>query len=157
MPSWFVPPFESVVVSTERNTRAKTQRTDDFAGGEAPTAGGQPNAAGGTLRLQPKLCRAAARRPALPTDRYIGYLHRAPPAREAHDMPATEDSLTTFMMERPLHYLWGLVADLAIALYTIVCGSLAVLGVFICRAGWPVDVLSRIWCNLIVWTCGIRI
>jgi 1-acyl-sn-glycerol-3-phosphate acyltransferase len=72
-------------------------------------------------------------------------------------MPARYQSLTTFIRERPLHYLWGLAADVAIVVYTAILGPLAVLGVLLLRRGWPADVIGRIWCRLIIWTCGIRV
>lgn len=72
-------------------------------------------------------------------------------------MSARYQSLTTFIRERPFHYLWGLAADLCIILYTIFLGPLAALGVLVVRRGWPADVIGRIWCRLIVRTCGIRV
>jgi len=72
-------------------------------------------------------------------------------------MSARYRSLTTFIRERPFHYLWGLFADLAIIAYTIVLAPVAALGVLILRQGWPADVIGRIWCRLIIWTCGIRV
>ncbi len=70
---------------------------------------------------------------------------------------ASRDSLIAFMWEHPLHYLWGLCADIGIVLYTLILGPLAILAALITRRGWPVDVLGRLWCRLIVWTCGIRV
>lgn len=72
-------------------------------------------------------------------------------------MQAHDQSLVSFATERPLHYLWGLVADLAFAAYTLIFGPLAILGVLITRSGRPVDVAARIWARLIARTCGIRI
>jgi 1-acyl-sn-glycerol-3-phosphate acyltransferase len=66
-------------------------------------------------------------------------------------------SLLTFVRERPFHYLWGLAADLGIIIYTIILGPMAVLGVLVVRRGWPADVIGRIWCRLILWTCGIQV
>jgi 1-acyl-sn-glycerol-3-phosphate acyltransferase len=67
------------------------------------------------------------------------------------------ESLATFVRERPFHYLWGLCADAGIFLYTVVLGPLAVIGALITRRGWIVDVIGRLWCRLIVATCGIEI
>jgi 1-acyl-sn-glycerol-3-phosphate acyltransferase len=67
------------------------------------------------------------------------------------------ESLATFVRERPAHYLWGLGADLGIFLYTIVLGPIAALLAVATRSGRPIDVLGRLWCRLIVWTCGIRV
>jgi 1-acyl-sn-glycerol-3-phosphate acyltransferase len=72
-------------------------------------------------------------------------------------MPARYQSLTTFIRERPFHYLWGLAADLAIFVYTIILGPAAALGVLTLRRGWPADVIGRVWCRLIIWTCGIDV
>jgi len=72
-------------------------------------------------------------------------------------MPAADDSLASFALGHPLHYLWGLAADLAFAVYTLTLGPLAILSVFLTRSGRPVDVLGRIWAKLIVWTCGIQL
>ena len=58
-------------------------------------------------------------------------------------MSARHQSLGIFIRERPLHYLWGLAADLGILVYTIVLGPAAVLGVLILRRGWPADVSCR--------------
>ena len=67
------------------------------------------------------------------------------------------ESLATFVRERPFHYLWGLCADLGIFVYTILLGTLAVVGALITRRGWIVDVIGRVWCRLIVATCGIEV
>jgi 1-acyl-sn-glycerol-3-phosphate acyltransferase len=67
------------------------------------------------------------------------------------------ESLVTFVRERPGHYFWGLAADLAIFLYTIVLGPIAVLLAFVTRSGRVVDDIGRLWCRLIVWTCGIDV
>ncbi len=72
-------------------------------------------------------------------------------------MPAADDSLTSFALGHPLHYLWGLAADLAFAVYTLTLGPLAILLVLLTRSGKPVDVLGRLWAKLIVWTCGINL
>lgn len=71
--------------------------------------------------------------------------------------PADDDSLLSFALRQPGRYLWGLLADLGIGLYTIVLGSLAALMALITRRGWPIDVLGPLWCKLIVATCGIQI
>ncbi len=85
------------------------------------------------------------------------YTRRMPP--EARPGPSTEhsDSLLTFAMERPLHYVWGLLADAAIFFSTIVLGTIATLGAVVTRRGWPVDVVGKVWCRLIVWMCGIDV
>jgi 1-acyl-sn-glycerol-3-phosphate acyltransferase len=67
------------------------------------------------------------------------------------------ESLATFVRERPGHYLWGLGADVGIFVYTIVLGPLATAAALVARNGRPIDVLGRLWCRLIVWTCGIRV
>jgi 1-acyl-sn-glycerol-3-phosphate acyltransferase len=67
------------------------------------------------------------------------------------------ESLATFVRERPGHYFWGLAADLAIFIYTIVLGPIAVLLGLLTRSGGPIDVIARNWCKLIVWTCGIEV
>jgi 1-acyl-sn-glycerol-3-phosphate acyltransferase len=72
-------------------------------------------------------------------------------------MSARYRSLPTFIRERPLHYLWGLAADLAIVVCTIILAPMATLGVLALRRGWPADVIGRIWCRFIVWACGIRV
>jgi len=85
------------------------------------------------------------------------YTRRMPP--EARPGPSTQhsDSLLAFAMERPLHYLWGLFADTGIFVSTIVLGTIATLGAVVTRRGWPVDVLGKVWCRLIVWMCGIDV
>jgi 1-acyl-sn-glycerol-3-phosphate acyltransferase len=70
---------------------------------------------------------------------------------------ARRDSLLSFALERPGHYLWGLFADLGIFVATIVCATLAILAALLTRSGRPIDVMGRIWCRLIVVLCGIRI
>ena len=72
-------------------------------------------------------------------------------------MPETQESFAAFALERPGHYLWGLAADLGIFCYTIVLGPSAVALTLLTRSSRPLDVLARIWCRLIVWTCGIKI
>ncbi len=72
-------------------------------------------------------------------------------------MPAPPDSLRRFVRERPLHYLWGLAADLGIAIFTAVLGPPAVVGALITRRSWPVDLVGPIWCGLIVRICGILV
>jgi len=72
-------------------------------------------------------------------------------------MRAGDDSLFGFVLEHPWRYFWGLLADIAIFLYTLVLGSLASIGVLVTRSGRPVDVLGRLWCKLIVHTCGINV
>lgn len=72
-------------------------------------------------------------------------------------MPETHESFAAFALERPLHYLWGLAADVGIFCYTIVLGSTAVVLTLLARRSAPLDFLARIWCRLIVWTCGINI
>jgi 1-acyl-sn-glycerol-3-phosphate acyltransferase len=67
------------------------------------------------------------------------------------------ESLATFVRERPGHYFWGLAADLAIFLYTIVLGPIAVLLALVTRSGRAIDVIGKLWCKLIVWTCGIDV
>lgn len=66
-------------------------------------------------------------------------------------------SLFSFIRNHPLHYFWGLAADVAIALYTIVLGIIAIATTLVLRSGRPIDILGRLWCRLIVWTCGIRV
>ena len=70
---------------------------------------------------------------------------------------ASRDSLIAFIWEHPLRYVWGLGADIGIVLYTLILGPLAILGALMTRRGWPVDLFARLWCRLIVWTCGIRV
>jgi len=72
-------------------------------------------------------------------------------------MSAADDSLTSFAFEHPLHYLWGLAADLAFAVFTLTLGPLAIVLVLLTRSGKPVDALGRMWGKLIVWTCGIKL
>jgi 1-acyl-sn-glycerol-3-phosphate acyltransferase len=73
-------------------------------------------------------------------------------------MPAThDDSFAAFALEKPFHYLWGLAADAAIFVYTIIIAPLGILGVLLTRNGRALDVCGRLWCKLIVWTCGIRV
>ena len=67
------------------------------------------------------------------------------------------ESLTVFVREHPFHYLWGLCADIAIFLYTLVLGPIAVVGTLLTRRGWIVEWVGRTWCRLIVWTCGIKV
>ena len=76
---------------------------------------------------------------------------------DGDQLPAGDESFAAFVMERPFHYLWGLLADILIFLYTIVVGSIAILAVLISRRSRPLDVLARLWCKLIVWTCGIKV
>ena len=57
------------------------------------------------------------------------------------------ESLVTFVRERPGHYFWGLAADLAIFLYTVVLGPIAVLLALITRSGRVVDDIGRLWCR----------
>jgi 1-acyl-sn-glycerol-3-phosphate acyltransferase len=71
--------------------------------------------------------------------------------------PARQDSLLSFALERPGHYLWGLFADLAIFFATIVCATTASVLALLTRSGRPIDVIGRYWCRLIVWICGIEI
>jgi 1-acyl-sn-glycerol-3-phosphate acyltransferase len=71
-------------------------------------------------------------------------------------MPETE-SFAAFARHRPLHYLWGLAAGAGIFCSTIVLGSTAIALTLLTRRSGPLDVLSRVWCRLIVWMCGIRI
>jgi 1-acyl-sn-glycerol-3-phosphate acyltransferase len=72
-------------------------------------------------------------------------------------MPDTHESFAAFALERPLHYLWGLAADAGIFCYTIVLGPTAVALTLLTRSSRPLNALARIWCRLIVWTCGIAI
>jgi 1-acyl-sn-glycerol-3-phosphate acyltransferase len=67
------------------------------------------------------------------------------------------ESLLSFALEHPLRYLWGLVADIGIVVYTLILGPLAIVATLLTRSGRPVDVLAKIWCKLIVWTCGIDV
>lgn len=57
----------------------------------------------------------------------------------------------------PLRLLWGLAADLAIFVYTVCLGSLAVIGTLVTRQPWPVDFLGPIWCRWILKACGIHV
>lgn len=72
-------------------------------------------------------------------------------------MPDTHESFAAFALERPLHYVWGLAADLGIFCYTIVLGPTAIVLTLLTRSSSPLNALARIWCRLIVWTCGIHI
>jgi 1-acyl-sn-glycerol-3-phosphate acyltransferase len=72
-------------------------------------------------------------------------------------MTTPYDSLAVFIRERPLHYLWGLAADVVIFFSTIVLGTLAIAGTLLAGNGRPTDFIGRVWCRLIVWICGIRV
>jgi 1-acyl-sn-glycerol-3-phosphate acyltransferase len=72
-------------------------------------------------------------------------------------MPETHESFAAFALQRPLHYLWGLGADLGIFCSTIVLGSSAIALTLLTRRSRPLHVLSRIWCRLNIWTCGIKV
>jgi 1-acyl-sn-glycerol-3-phosphate acyltransferase len=54
-------------------------------------------------------------------------------------------------------FLWGLAADLAVALCTIGFGAAAIVGTFATRKGWPADVLGHYWGRCILAACGIRV
>src|ERR1700687_6015278 len=58
---------------------------------------------------------------------------------------------------RPAYLLWGLIADVAIAVYTIGFGIVCIALTLVTRKSWPVDVLAPIWCRWIVKVCGIQI
>jgi 1-acyl-sn-glycerol-3-phosphate acyltransferase len=89
--------------------------------------------------------------------RTFRYRGRMPPEARPGPSPQHSDSLLTFAMERPLHYVWGLFADAGIFVSTIVLGTIATLGAVVTRRGWPVDVLGKLWCRLIVSMCGIDV
>lgn len=72
-------------------------------------------------------------------------------------MPASHESFAAFVQEKPFHYLWGLAADVAIFFYTLVLGPIAIVTALVTRSSRPIDVLARVWCKLIVWTCGIKL
>lgn len=72
-------------------------------------------------------------------------------------MPETHESFAAFALERPGHYLWGLAADLGIFVNTIILGTSAIALTLLTRSPKPLHFLSRIWCRLIVWSCGIKI
>lgn len=72
-------------------------------------------------------------------------------------MPETHESFAAFALERPLHYLWGLAADLGIFCYTIVLGPTAIALTLLTRSSRPLNAIARVWCRLIVWSCGIRV
>jgi 1-acyl-sn-glycerol-3-phosphate acyltransferase len=72
-------------------------------------------------------------------------------------MPATHESFAAFALEKPFHYLWGLAADAAIFCYTIVLGPTAIGLTLLFRSSRPMNAIARVWCRLIVWTCGIRV
>lgn len=68
---------------------------------------------------------------------------------------AGESSLAAFAAHHPVRYLWGLAADLWIALSTLVLGLLAIALMMVTRRTWPVDVIGRWWGRAIVRVCGI--
>src|SRR5690606_8908290 len=76
--------------------------------------------------------------------------------RGAPDGAAADDhSLFTFALNHPLRYLWGLAADLWIAVSTIVLGLLAIAATLLLRQPRWVDVIGRVWSRGIVRVCGI--
>lgn len=58
---------------------------------------------------------------------------------------------------RPVRFLWGVAASLAIFCITVWWGLLGIVMMLITRKGWPADVLGRIWCRQILTLCGIEV
>ena len=54
-------------------------------------------------------------------------------------------------------WMWGLAADLAIFVYTVGFGTLAVVATLVTRKPWPVDVLAPIWSRWVLTACGIHV
>jgi 1-acyl-sn-glycerol-3-phosphate acyltransferase len=69
----------------------------------------------------------------------------------------TAPGLSSRILEKPLHVLWGLGADLAIFLITLWWGTLCIILMLIVRRGWPADVLGPIWGRWILRACGIEV
>lgn len=57
----------------------------------------------------------------------------------------------------PGRLLWGVLADAAIFVYTVLLGGAAVILTLVTRKGWPVDVLGRVWSRWIIKACGIQV
>jgi 1-acyl-sn-glycerol-3-phosphate acyltransferase len=56
-----------------------------------------------------------------------------------------------------VRWLWGLLADLAIFVYTVCFGTIAIVATLVTRKPWPVDFFGRIWARWILHACGIRV
>ncbi len=54
-------------------------------------------------------------------------------------------------------WLRGVAADVAIFVYTVGFGSLAIVGTLLTRKPWPVDVLAPVWSRWILAACGIHV
>ncbi|GIW44099.1 MAG: 1-acyl-sn-glycerol-3-phosphate acyltransferase [Candidatus Binatia bacterium] len=52
---------------------------------------------------------------------------------------------------------WGLFADLAVAVVTIVLAIPAILVTVVTRRTWAIDFLAPIWSRIVVFLCGVRI
>ncbi len=68
-----------------------------------------------------------------------------PPARSRHPVA------------RVAFFLWGLAADLAVAVCTLAFATGAIIGTFVTRKGWPADLMGRYWGRSILAACGIRV
>jgi 1-acyl-sn-glycerol-3-phosphate acyltransferase len=51
--------------------------------------------------------------------------------------------------------LWGVFADIAIVLYTLVIGSLVILASYVRPT--VIERLATLWCDLVLWTSGARV
>lgn len=70
---------------------------------------------------------------------------------------ASDTSLASFVTEHPLHYLWGLLADVLCGLYTFFFGILAILSARLFHSQRGVDFIGWLWSTLILRTCGITV
>ncbi|HSQ04623.1 MAG TPA: lysophospholipid acyltransferase family protein [Burkholderiales bacterium] len=58
---------------------------------------------------------------------------------------------------KPLDFLWGIGADLAIFFVTLFWGTLAIVLMLISGRGWAADMFAPIWSRWILKACGIRV
>ncbi len=70
---------------------------------------------------------------------------------------SAETAMSDNVMRGVVRLLWGLAADVAIFVYTVCLGSLAVVATLLTRRPWPVDFLGRIWSRWILKACGIHV
>lgn len=68
-----------------------------------------------------------------------------------------EESLVRYAAESPLHYLWGLVADLVVTVATTLLSPIAALSVLVSGSTRALDWIAWFWSALIVKVCGISI
>lgn len=66
-------------------------------------------------------------------------------------------SLFSFALSHPLHYLWGLAANVWIFVATFVLGWLSIALMFVTRRGWPIEWIGPVWARSILRACGIRV